>query len=136
MENKYNLYTILKSSDPLPRPTLERDISYAVVRYRKKILLIKRFIYGIISTGSAAIAIPVTIGLFSSLSQSGFYQYASLAFSDGGTIWNFGKEFVLVLAESLPVTSIIISLALIITTIWSLKKMAERTSFTTIYEIA
>ena len=40
------------------------------------------------------------------LSQSSFFDYLSLAFSDGGTVLAYWREFVLSLAESAPVFGI------------------------------
>ena len=53
------------------------------------------------------------------LSQSGFFDYLSLAFSDGGTVFAYWREFVLSLAESAPVFGIAIVLSVLFTALGS-----------------
>jgi hypothetical protein len=64
---------------------------------------------------------PAIKSLLSDLSQSGFYEYLSLAFSSSGSIMSYWREFALSLAESLPTMSIILSFSLILIFLFSLK---------------
>ena len=47
-------------------------------------------------------------------SRTGFYEYLSLAFSDGGTVLIYWKEFTLTLAESLPAVEITLVLTILL----------------------
>jgi hypothetical protein len=55
------------------------------------------------------------------MSQSGFYNYLSLVFSDTGVVTTYWKEFSLLLAESAPVMGIIFFLGAVLALLGSLK---------------
>lgn len=79
-------------------------------------------IMGFLSAISFISLVPSLGLLGSNLSQSGFYQYLSLAFSDGGILLNSWQEFSLLIMESLPVVSLVICLAIILVFLWSFIK--------------
>ena len=56
--------------------------------------------------GACAALVPALRYVGQELSQSGFYEYFSLAFSDGEILLASWKEFALLLAESLPLMGI------------------------------
>ncbi len=59
------------------------------------------------------------------LSQSGFYEYMSLA-RESGAFTAYWKEFILSIAESLPLTSITVSLLLLFVLAFSMRRLVLR----------
>ena len=51
--------------------------------------------------------IPVFKMLLSDLSTSGFYEYTSIAFSNGGIFSSYWKELAMSLSEAIPLASLI-----------------------------
>jgi len=91
---------------------LSENIWQAIVLRDRHIARIKLWAFSIIGLVSFIGLIPVLKIMLSDLTQSGFYEYLSLIFSSGSII-TYWKDFLLLIAESLPVISIISSLTLI-----------------------
>lgn len=72
---------------------------------------------------SCAVLIPAVQYAAREFIQSGFYQYLSLAFSDGGVLLASWKEFLLLLAESLPLTRTVLVLTILFVMLGSLRLM-------------
>ncbi len=70
--------------------------------------------------------IPMFKILANDFTQSGFYEYLSLAFSRGGLFSSFWKEFIFSLAESLPTMSVVFSLILIFVFLLSLRYIIKQ----------
>ena len=68
-----------------------------VLRTKRRILVAR-----ISSWLSAVSLVVVFVNTVSQFQTSGFFNYFSLLFSDGGTVLSFWREFALSLAESLP----------------------------------
>ena len=68
------------------------------------------------------------IYLFKSIQQTGFYEYASLAFSDGAVLSLYWKELVLSLVDSLPLFGLIIFMSVTALFIWSTVKALKDAS--------
>ena len=81
------------------------------------------------ATGILSIAtlVPMTIYFINQFWQSGFYQYLSLVFSNGGLVATYWKELLLSLAESLPVLSIMAVLILVLVLLTSSKYIIRNT---------
>ncbi|HTY39737.1 MAG TPA: hypothetical protein VMC43_01440 [Candidatus Paceibacterota bacterium] len=60
-------------------------------------------IYGILAMVGLAALIPAGWEFFAELNASGFTQFASLAFSDAGTLLVAWQDFLLSLVESFPI---------------------------------
>jgi len=61
--------------------------------------------------------IPAIIQLGNQISQSGSFQYLSIAFSGGlGSAW---RDIILAFVESLPITTLIIFFAIVTVALWS-----------------
>lgn len=76
---------------------------------------------------SLVASIPALQYCISSFTETGFWQYLSLLFSDGGVAIIYWKELLLSLAESLPVLGSAIILALAFVIVGSLKYIIENT---------
>ncbi len=77
---------------------------------------------GILSIMSFAGAIPALLFLLRSASESGFYEYMSLALTDLGPSSVYWKELLFSLAESAPVLAGALFLSAVALFIWSLTK--------------
>jgi hypothetical protein len=98
------------------------DNIWSVILLREKqATRFKLWAFTLAGFASLAGAIPAIKALSSDLVQSGFYEYFSLIFSDGGSVISHWKEFVFSIAESLPTMSIIISLSFVLVFFLSLK---------------
>ncbi len=65
--------------------------------------------------------IPAVQMLSSDFTKSGFYEYISLVSSDGSLLLSHWREFLLSIAESLPIPSLLLSLSLIFVFFLSVK---------------
>ena len=127
MKTHETLHNLVQSLEQSPANGLEQRIVLRIEQYRRRVRLVQTWTYGTLAVLSVGAMVPAVMSLLSSLSQSGFYQYVSLAFSDGGTVWTLGKDFAYLVAESLPLTTIALSLALVAVLIWSAGKIINRT---------
>ena len=85
------------------------------------------------SLGAAVAAVFV---LADSLTQSGFWKFVSLAFSDGGTVLTYWKEFSMSLLESFSVPETIFSLACIFAVVLSLRFLLKnKSAFSTVLQL-
>ncbi|HUC88751.1 MAG TPA: hypothetical protein VMR49_01840 [Candidatus Paceibacterota bacterium] len=110
---KKNLYIIFKQAIYYPENQLSDDIFRAINNKEAKSAKIKLWIYSSAVALSLAGLIPAIKDLSLQFSNSGFYEYLSLAFSSNGSIISYWKEFMLSLADSLPVESLMFSLLLL-----------------------
>ena len=101
------------------------NISAGVFTYQKKIERIYRSVFGLLSVGFLTGSIFAFINMVQAISQSGFGQYVSLVFSDGGVVLSYWKEFLFSLVESIPVTGVILCLGAMTLFVWSLGKTAK-----------
>lgn len=76
--------------------------------------------------GAGAGLVPAMRYAGQEFSQSGFYAYVSLLFSDGSVVvLNSWKEFGLLLAESLPLMGVTLVLATLLVLLGSIRLMAR-----------
>lgn len=92
---------------------------------KKRQAKIRLAVHGAMAAVSFVVLIPSFSYMASSFAKSGFGQFASLMFSDGATVVSYWKEFALLLAESLPLFSIIILLAALAAFLASLKSVNQ-----------
>lgn len=109
-----NVDKIFKEIRKYPNETLSDSIWCAIVARESREYKIKSWGYTFIGLISLIVCIISVRDLVTKISTSGLYEYASLAFSDIGSISMYWKEFMLSLADSLPVTSIVFSLGTIL----------------------
>lgn len=92
---------------------LAENIWLNIIMRKRRLIRIKLWAFSSLGLVSFVGLIPAWKSLLSNMAQSGFYEYLSLAFMSGGSIFSYWKEFALSIAESLPIMSITISLSLI-----------------------
>jgi len=90
---------------------------------KKKILISANAVVGTLSLTALVFVVRDALMQFS---QSGFYDYFSLLSSDRAVVATYWKEFTLSLTESLPFTSITISLLLLFILFVSLKTVTRQ----------
>jgi len=111
MENK--LTEIFQKAKLEPGPNLTEDIWRALVLRDKRSTRLKLWIFACAGSISLVGLFPAINILLNDLSRSGLYEYFSLIFEEGGSVFSYWKELALSLAQSLPMTSIIFTLSLI-----------------------
>lgn len=124
MENQ--LSKIICQAKYLPEADLADNIWHTICARNKRITNLKLFIFSLVSLASLSGLIPAVKMLSSDFSKSGFYKYLSLVFSDGGSVMSHFREFILSLAEALPVLSIILSLSLIFVFFLSIRYVTKQ----------
>ncbi len=104
------LNKLLKDIKDYPEGDLKEQVWSLVIHREKQEYLIKSWSYGILGVLSLFGLVISIKDLMLKFSQSGFYEYLSLAFSESGSVATYWREFALSLADSLPITSIVLSL--------------------------
>lgn len=103
---------ILNQVDPPAQ--LCGNILAKIENEQKRTAKIKAAFSGLLALASFIAAFPAAGYILQGLQSSGFYQFASLVFTDGGTIFSYYfKEFALSLAESVPVLELSIFLTVL-----------------------
>ena len=92
----------------------------------KRIAYFKLISFSSISIASLAGFIPMFKILANDFTQSGFYEYLSLVFSNNGIFSSYWKDFAYSLAESIPTMSIISVLVTIFIFFLSLKYVVKQ----------
>jgi hypothetical protein len=124
MENR--LTKILKSASYKPTSSLNEDIWCTIVKRNKYIARLKLILFSIIGAISIAGLIPAIKALSSDVSASGLFDYLSLAFSSGSSVFSYWKEFSLSIVESLPLMSIMLSLTFLFILCISIKHILRQ----------
>jgi len=96
-----------------PQEALAHNVWVKIVTHEKRILHLKIWIFSTAGVLSLAGLVPAVKALATSFSNSGFYEYLSIAFSSNGSISSFWQELSYSIAESLPVINILFTFALI-----------------------
>lgn len=109
-----------------PPADLYQSVFLNIKERQKKGARTRVFFLGLISFFSLASLFPLSSLIFKSFSQSGFFNYLSLAFSgDIIALASFWKEFIFSLAESLPFTVIALLLSAVAVFLWSSNKVVK-----------
>ena len=105
---------------------LALNIWYNIVVQDKRTTRLKLWAFSFVGATSLIGLVPAWKLLSGDLAQSGLYEYFSLIFSNGNSIFSYWKELILSIAESLPIMSIILSLSLVFVFFLSLKYIAKQ----------
>ena len=108
-----------------PPRGLAESIVARIMRERRRGAQMRIFFLAASACVSCAVFVPALQEAGREFSQSGFYQYFSLAFSDGSALFASWKEFSLLLAESLPLMGITLVLAALFVLLASIRLMAR-----------
>lgn len=124
MEDK--LIKIFQKAKYEPSPDLALSVWQTVIRYDKRITRLKLWVFSSALLASLVGLVPAFQILFNDLAHSGFYEYFSLIFSDGGSILSYWKELAFSIVESLPSMSILLTLSLLFVCFLSLKYLIKQ----------
>ena len=106
-------YKILSEEKYKPENGFAAEVWLSIKREEKKNARRKLWLLSTLGISSLSAAIPTASAALRDLAGSGFYEYLSLAFSNGGRALEYWKELSLSLLESLPVTGLSVSLFLV-----------------------
>lgn len=106
-----------------PRSGALERVLVAVSAKQQASLLWRVRIFAVTAVLSVGALVPMVISLANAFSTSNFTTYVSLIFSDGSVVSLYWKEVGASLLQSLPAVSLMLTLALIGTFLWSLRSM-------------
>ena len=101
-----------------PSRKLSEKILSAIAHEKQRRARIHFVVFDFSCVTSAVAIIPAFQYALQEFSRTGFYEYFSLLFSDGGLLLSYWKEFSLSLIESLP----LLGLTVLLVTIFALLK--------------
>jgi hypothetical protein len=116
------LQKLFKNASYLPEGRLSGDVFRFIEYKSSRITKLKRFGYlslSVLSLSGSVLSIKV---LIEQSTRFGFFKYLSLVFSDSGVIALYWKEYVLSLADALPVASLITTLFLLFVLFISIRR--------------
>lgn len=96
-----------------PEEDLSGGIWLAIKVREKRTARRKLWLLSGLGLASFVAAVPAIGATLKTMSGSGFYEYLSLAFSNGQTVLSHFNEFSMSLLESMPVVSMAFSLSLL-----------------------
>lgn len=110
---------------PEPSPKLFSKIMNRIQK-EERILAVKKIcVFSLIFVISAIAFFPAIIFLASEIKNSGFLQFASLAFSDFEIVKTYWQNFALTILETLPALSLALFLAILFTFLQSIKSLLK-----------
>ncbi len=108
-----------------PPEYLSGRILAKIELHKKRVARVKFFVFqaaGLLSLAIAAVSFKFALDDFY---RSGFYNYISLIFSDGGIVITYWKDFIMLLAESVPLLWFTAFLAAIFALLESIKNIIK-----------
>jgi len=108
-----NIKKLFHQATYKPKSDLSDNVWHFLTMREKRVARLKLWAFSLVGGTSFVAFVPAIKMVLSDLTQSGFYEYVSLGLSNGGSILSFWKEFALLLADALPIVSIIVSLSLV-----------------------
>jgi hypothetical protein len=108
-----------------PEATLADTVWSTIVAREQRSSRLKMWMYALVGALSLVSLFPVIHSFAAQSTSSGFSEYLSLIFSDSSSIALYWKEFALTLADSLPTTSLILSLSLVGVFLVCVKRTAQ-----------
>ena len=107
-----------------PRDLLEKILKR--IHHEERVLVLRRVVLFSITLLASLVAFVPTIKMLSSdLNHSGFLQFSSLMFSDFSTVAAYWQSFTMILLETLPVASLALFLAVLLTFLESAKSLTK-----------
>ena len=110
---------------PEPPADLNRKIMQRIERYERRMLIVKATGFGLLFLGSVAFLVAAYFNLTAAFAQSGFFNFASLFFSDFSVAMANFQDFAFSMVESFPVFSAAFLVAGVIAAIWSAAHFLE-----------
>ena len=108
-----------------PELKLSDDMWRAIIAYQKRRMKIIFWAAFCIGAASFAALIPIVQAIRIGFSQSGFYDYSSLLFSDSGSFASYWKEISLSLFSSIPFLAITLFVGIIFVILFASKQAVK-----------
>lgn len=105
-----NLFALMKAPEP-PEGLAGKILGRIDAERRRKALVRRIALFTAGAIASVAAFVPAFLAARTSLTESGFGQYLSLLFSDGGAVLAAWQDFGFALLESLPAVALAACLA-------------------------
>lgn len=121
-----NLLKLLKQAKNYPKTGLSDSVWRVIQIKQTKSLKIQSLVYGTALILSLGGFVFMSIAVAKEFVSSGFFQYVSVAFSGGGLFATYWKEYLLTLADSLPVASLGVMLFLLVSMLISFRKVVHQ----------
>lgn len=121
-----NLSKLFKQAYNNPETGLSGNVWRAIQTKQARSLKIQSLFYSFVGILSLGGFVFMFISLTKEFSSSGFFQYVSVAFSGGGLFATYWKEYLLSLAESLPVASLGVLLFFLVSILISFRKVVHQ----------
>ncbi len=119
-----NIRKLFKQASYKPDSRLSDNIWNLIETRNIRIAKIKKFSYMSLSILSLSGSVLSIKSLIEQSIKLGFFDYLSLAFSDSGVIAAYWKEYTLSLADSLPITSLALSIFLLLVLVISIRNVS------------
>lgn len=108
-----------------PRPELLNIVMKRLHKEERALAIRRVVIFSILLTCSIIGFVPAFNMLMSDVSQSGFYNFFSLIFSDFSVVMTYWQNFFMIILETLPALSLALFLAVILTFLQSTKLLIK-----------
>jgi len=96
------------------------------IRREERILAIKKIaVLSVVLVASGIALVPAVKMLVQEIQNSGFIQFASLAFSDFETVKAYWQSFALAILQTIPALSLALCLAVLFTFLQSMKGLSK-----------
>ena len=107
-------FRTVRFAPPEPPAGLFEVVLRRIASERVRVAVRRRLVlFGTALAASISLAVPALLVARDAFAQSGFLQYASLAFSDTGALAGAGQDFAFALLESFPVMEMAACLAVL-----------------------
>ena len=115
------LVKILNKIKYTPETELASSIYSNLIIKEKRLAKLRFYFFSITGIFSFIGLFPMVKMLLSDFSQSGLYEYLSIAFSSGGDLVSYWRELAFSISESIPILSIVLSFSLCLIFLVSLR---------------
>jgi hypothetical protein len=127
MDQHYQkLFSTLEA--PEPPAGLTQKILLRISKRERRILGIKIAVSASVFGVSVGVVVAGCVSLISSLTQSGFFQIGSLAFSDFSSITANFSDFAFSMTETFPIFTTVVLLSGVMFAIWSMAALIDEAS--------
>lgn len=127
-ENKKYRKIFSEVRTPEPPADLAHKTLLAIVRHERRVLMTKLIGLGVLFATSLTLAISEITAAGTQLTQSGFFQFASLFFSDFGVATRNIPDFFFSTLESFPIFSVGLAIGGLAIAMWSLAGFVDDAS--------
>lgn len=109
---------------PAPRRLYEA-VLVRIAALERRAARTRALLFGALSVLSLVALVPTLQYAGEQFYASGFYDYASLLFSDTSLALTYWREFALSLLESLPSLALLLLIPIVVVLLWSLTRAAQ-----------